>query len=241
MDSRIARGKPADYGQLILKRRARLTAECVDLEAKTILDFGCGNGAQTIEYASLKSEIIALDINETNLSILEQYNADYNITNIKPTLYDGSTIPLKDKSVDLVMSYEVLEHVGDEDVAMKEIHRVLKDDGEIVFSVPNKWWIFETHGAHLPLLPWNRVPLFSWLPKFIHQRFAKARIYTKNDMKHICYRQHFKIQRMDYITAPMDVVKNEMIKKFLRRYIFVSDTTRLPFLSTAILVHAKKE
>ena len=34
-----------------------------------------------------------------------------------------------------------------------ECLRVLKPGGRFIISVPNKWWIFETHGADLPLLP----------------------------------------------------------------------------------------
>ena len=45
----IARGKPADYGQEIVKRRFRLTAQRLELGNKTVLDFGCGNGALALE------------------------------------------------------------------------------------------------------------------------------------------------------------------------------------------------
>lgn len=241
MKNKVARGKPADYGQFILKRRSRLTQNCVSLEGKTILDFGCGNGAQTIEFANLNAQIIALDIDEVDLNHLSEYLRDSDIENIKAVKYDGTTIPLEDNSVDIVLSYEVLEHVGDEALALSEIHRVLKDDGEIVFSVPNKWWIFETHGAYLPYLKWNRVPLFSWLPRFIHQRYAKARIYTKADIRKILLQSHFIVNNLYYITAPMDVVKNRFLKNILRRFVFLNDVTKLPFLATAILVHAKKK
>ncbi len=241
MQNKVAVGKPADYGQLILKRRAQLTLECVDLTGKRIIDFGCGNGAQTIEFASLDASITALDINQSSLKILSDYLINNKIKNIDPRQYDGESIPLDDNSVDIVLSYEVLEHVGDEDRSMAEIHRVLRDGGEIVFSVPNKWWIFETHGAYLPLLPWNRVPFFSWLPKIIHQRYSKARIYTKGDMRRLLGKHGFSIKQQVYITAPMDVVKNATVQGFLRKYIFKSNTTAVPFLSTAILIHATKQ
>ena len=83
---------------------------------------------------------------------------------------------------DRIISFEVIEHLSNES-GVQYYFDSLKDDGILAITVPNKWWIFETHGANLPLLPWNRVPFFSWLPKFIHERFANARIYTKKRIK----------------------------------------------------------
>ena len=58
---------------------------------------------------------------------------------------------------DRLISFEVIEHLpGEEGVA--NYSKSLKMGGIAAISVPNKWWIFETHGAKLPLLPWNRVP-----------------------------------------------------------------------------------
>src|SRR5207247_1410784 len=102
-------------------------------------------------------------------------------------------------------------------------------------SVPNKAWIFETHGARLPLLPWNRVPFFSWLPKSIHDRYANARIYSKREITGILSKHHLNIKHAEYITAPMDVVSIGWLKRFLRSTVFVNDTTPIPFFSTSIL------
>ena len=239
-ESVIARGKPADYGQEIVKRRCRLTKNQVRLNDKIVLDFGCGNGAQTIEFAGSSCKFFAVDIEYEDLQTLAQYLSAQNFRGIIPIQYNGESLPLASNSVDLAISYEVLEHVNDEAAALNEIHRVLKTNGEIVFSVPNKGWIFETHGAYLPLLPWNRVPFFSWLPYSIHRRFAKARIYRKRDIITLLQAHSFEIVKTRYIMAPMDVVKNSLLKRFLRKLIFGRDTTTCSFLSTAILVHARK-
>ncbi len=110
----------------------------------------------------------------------------------------------------------------------------------MVISVPNKWWIFETHGARLPLLPWNRVPFFSWLPRVIHERYAYARIYTKSRIIRVLQKAGYEILRVVYVTAPMDVLKKGRLKQFLLKYIFKNDSTNIPFKSTSILVVARK-
>ena len=237
---RIARGKPAEFDQEIVKRRFRLTKQFENLSNKTILDFGCGNGAQTVQFADAGAKIIAIDIDKSDLTTLSNYCRENGLKNILTSLYDGQKLPVCSASVDLAVSYEVLEHVENEAQALREIRRVLKPNGKVIFSVPNKGWIFETHGAYLPFLPWNRVPFFSWLPRSIHSRFAKARIYRKKDIQEVFTRNGFKLLRMEYITAPMDVVKNPTLKRFLKNYIFKEDVTPFFFLATAILVHGQR-
>src|SRR5690606_1113880 len=97
-------------------------------------------------------------------------NCEFNILNIEKTK------PVK--QYDRIISFEVIEHLTSED-AVQFYYESLKPGGLMAISVPNKWWIFETHGAKLPLLPWNRVPFFSWLPTPIHEKWANARIYTR--------------------------------------------------------------
>lgn len=236
----IARGKPAAYGQEIVRRRFRLAQKLSSFTNKTVLDFGCGNGAQTVQFAESGCKIFAVDIDEEDLHTLRRFINENHTRALQPVRYDGAHLPFASASVDLALSFEVLEHVPDETVALNEIHRVLKPRGEIIFSVPNKGWIFETHGAHLPLLPWNRVPFFSWLPHFIHRRFAKARIYRRRDIVRLLHRHGFEILRTQYVTAPMDVIQSPRLKQLARRLFFREDTTRWSFLATAILVHAKK-
>ena len=237
----VARGKPADYGQEIVKRRSRLTKALINLKEKKVLDFGCGNGAQTVELLDAGCNIVAIDIDRRDLEEFSAYLKNERIDSVLPVQYNGGVLPIRDSSVDAVVSYEVIEHVQSEAEALQEIHRVLKPAGEVVMSVPNKAWVFETHGAYLPLLPWNRVPFFSWLPRWIHRRYAKARIYKRSEIIRLLRSHSFDVVDTAYITAPMDVAKPAWLKQLLRATLFSGDTTTVPFLATAILVHAKKK
>ncbi len=235
----VARGKPAGYGQEILRRRRRLTASLVPFEGRTVLDFGCGNGAQTLELSGAQRRLIAVDIDLDDLSILRAAAGPSDA--IFPVLYDGSDLPLRDGSVDAAVCYEVLEHVPNEALALAEIRRVLKPGGDFLLTVPNKWWIFETHGAALPLLPWNRVPFFSWLPGPFHRRFAYARIYRKKDIVRLLTRNGFSVHAVLYVRAPMDALGNSWLRDVLRAGPFSRDSTRCPWMATAILLHCRKE
>jgi 2-polyprenyl-3-methyl-5-hydroxy-6-metoxy-1,4-benzoquinol methylase len=212
----------------------------MQFEDKVVLDFGCGNGAQTLSFAQHQCRIIAADISQSNLQALAEEVKRESLTTVLPILYDGLHLPLARESIDLLLSFEVLEHVQSESATLDEFSRVMRPGAEAILSVPNKAWIFETHGAHLPLLPWHRVPFVSWLPSSIHRRIARARIYRKRDIRELLSAHGFEILATSHITAPMDAVRSPWVQRFLRKSIFRNDLTSIPFLATSILVHFRK-
>jgi SAM-dependent methyltransferase len=237
----IARGKSAGADDLIIERRHRLARGFIDRRGGTLLDFGCGTGAQTLLFAPDFDRIIGIDVDETSIRTFRRAIEERGLrAKVEAVQYDGTSLPVADASVDFAVSFEVLEHVLDERRALAELHRVLKPGARLAMSVPNRWWIFETHGAALPLLKWNRVPFFSWLPKPLHDRWARARIYSRGEIVRKLRDAGFEIHEAAYITAPMDVVKNPRIQNLLRTMVFRGDRTSCPFLSTAVLVMASR-
>jgi SAM-dependent methyltransferase len=235
----IARGKSAGASDLIIERRHRLAGELGAPRGGTLLDFGCGTGAQTLLFASGFNRIIGVDVDASSiLKFQESIQRAGLERRVEALQYDGRTLPVADASVDFAISFEVLEHVHDERRALEELHRVLKPGARLVMSVPNRWWVFETHGAALPLLKWNRVPFFSWLPRPLHDRWARARIYSRREIVNKLRHAGFQVHTAIYITAPMDVVGNPQLQSVLRRVVFRGDRTRVPFLSTAVMVMA---
>lgn len=208
----------------------------------TLLDFGCGTGAQTLLFLNDVDRIVGVDVDTTSIEKFHQTIETRNLgVRLEAIKYDGRTLPLADASIDFAISFEVLEHVQDERRALEELHRVLKPGARLAMSVPNRWWVFETHGAALPLLKWNRVPFFSWLPKPLHDRWARARIYSRREIVRKLHEAGFHIEDSCYITAPMDVVKNPKLQQFLRESVFHGDRTTVPVLSTAVLVVAARK
>lgn len=237
----LAGGKPASAHDFILLRRERIVRAALPLSGAVLLDFGCGNGAQTRSFFRDFPTVIGADV---NAAFLREFQAkarlEDGIHRPNAVQYDGRTLPIADGSVDVVVSFEVLEHVEDDHRALQEIHRVLKPGGHVAISVPNRWWIFETHGARLPWLAWNRVPFFSWLPRAVHDRYAHARIYRRREIVRMLEEHGFCVLESAYVTAPMDVVRWEPLRDALRSTVFGSDRTTLPFKATAIFVAATK-
>ncbi len=241
MPANLAAGRPAGENDLIIVRRHRLVRTLAPESTGVLLDFGCGNGAQTLLFGNDFPVIIGLDIGIGLLGELRGGAVKRGLSDvILPVNYDGDNIPLADGSVDFAVSFEVIEHVKREAPVLAELARVIRPGGTLALSAPNRWWIFETHGANLPLLPWNRVPFFSWLPKKIHDRWARARIYTRKEICRKVAGAGFEILDSAYITAPMDVIGWRPLRKALRSTLFRNDRTRAPWMSTAILVVARR-
>jgi SAM-dependent methyltransferase len=235
-----ASGKPAEHGHFLLERRARLVRPCIPAGASVALDFGCGNGAQSVLFRDCFDTLFGADIDE---SYLEHFAAAAQAPGravMTPLFCRDGVVPLPDGAVDCLLSFEVLEHVEDEALALREWRRLLRAGGKLIVTVPNRWWIFETHGADLPLLRWNRVPFYSWLPRRLHDRHARARIYRQRDIIQRLDQAGFRVETACRVTAPMDVVSWRPLRNLLRRTIFRRDSTRVPMLATAILVVAHR-
>lgn len=235
-----ATGVPASGGQFILERRARLVRGLMP-RGGHLLDFGCGNGAQTLHFAEDFDEVTGVDIAEDYLADFRGAIAARGLGGRFRTLATGGgPVPLPDASVDVLTSFTVLEHVPDEMAVLAEFRRLLKPGGRLVLTVPNKWWIFETHGADLPLLPWNRVPLVSWWPRHLHDRWARARIYRRRDILALLAAAGFEPDRSFRMTAPLDVIRWKPLRDLLRRTVFRPDRAPIPILATEIVVAATR-
>lgn len=92
------------------------------------LDIGCGSKP----YSNLlhTESYIGMDVEVTG----------HNHLNSKiDVFYDGVNIPFSDNYFDSIVCFEVLEHVFNADMFLKEAFRVLKPGGKAIFTVPFIW------------------------------------------------------------------------------------------------------
>lgn len=234
-------GRPADFDDKIVQRRLNLVNKIPGFTSKdlTLLDIGCGNGASMFGLADKMKNCLGLEITTEHLPEFDCHKNKNNITNCEYRVFDIEKHSLT-KEVDRIISFEVIEHLEDEYAGLTGYYKSLKKGGLMAISVPNKWWLFETHGAKLPFLPWNRIPFFSWLPRFIHEKYANARIYSKKRIVDLLERHEFTIISIEYVTAPMDVLPKGKFKDFVVKHFFNNDTTKIPFKAVSIFVVAEK-
>ena len=98
-----------------------------------ILELGCGAGRGMELVAAACADYTGID---KNTELLKQHTQTYpNFTflnqNIPP--FEG----IEDNTFDFVISFQVIEHIQDDALFLKEIHRVLKPSGKAIISTPN--------------------------------------------------------------------------------------------------------
>ena len=233
-------GKPADDEDRIISRRIEILEHYPEFFNKQMscIEVGCGTGVTINRVAKRFKQVLGIDIYDYSAEFQKnQIKYDANNSIFRKLDLESETLS---ETYDRLISFEVIEHLRDEK-SVSAYYQALKPGGMAAISVPNKWWIFETHGAKLPVLPWNRVPFFSWLPRGIHEKYANARIYTKERIIRLLESHGFTVIDHCYVTAPMDVLRDGRIKRFLVKNVFRKNTTQLPFLSTSIFVIAQKK
>jgi len=125
-----------DVQELVLKDK-KLEKILKDSQVKICLEFGCGNGRMTEFLAKIFKKVYALDISKEMIESAKRRlsqinNISYLIDNNK------DKINLKDNSIDFIFSYIVFQHLPSKEMikdALKEFHRILKDDGLIKIQV----------------------------------------------------------------------------------------------------------
>jgi ubiquinone/menaquinone biosynthesis C-methylase UbiE len=109
-------------------------------EGMSILEVGCGSGAFTISAArasGIKGEVYALDIQPRMLMQLKKKLSrpeNRDIKNIKLVEGDAHKLPFNDNSFDVVYTVTVLQELQDQNIALKEMKRVLKPGGILAIS-----------------------------------------------------------------------------------------------------------
>ena len=107
----------------------------------TILEIGSGRGTLLHQLRAEGFDVIGV---ETSASRIEESRQLYGPLPIEQI--SGTTLPFHDAQFDLVVSFDVLEHIADTDQHLAEVVRVLKPGGSYLLQTPNKWTnsVFET-------------------------------------------------------------------------------------------------
>lgn len=99
--------------------------------AMSIVDIGCGPGTITAGLARLVTpgRVIALDSSAEVLAEAEQLAAENGLTNIEFAVADVHRLEQADNTFDVAHAHQVLQHVADPVLALREMRRVCKPGG----------------------------------------------------------------------------------------------------------------
>jgi SAM-dependent methyltransferase len=122
---------------------------------RTIVDFGCNDGAISAEYLRRgAARVIGVDIDEAAIQRARALHQDDRIVFVQNTV---SSIPLEDRTVDAVISYDVFEHVSQLTTIVKEIYRILTYGGQALIGTWSWRHPFAPHLWAVMPVPWAHV------------------------------------------------------------------------------------
>ena len=123
-------------GTIALEHLHRYAFACESVEGKDVLDIASGEGYGSEMLSRNAKHVYGVDIDQH--SVVHAQNK-YKLENLQFQVGSCTEIPLTDASVDIVVSFETIEHITDHDRMMCEVKRVLRPGGTLIISSPEKY------------------------------------------------------------------------------------------------------
>jgi 2-polyprenyl-3-methyl-5-hydroxy-6-metoxy-1,4-benzoquinol methylase len=158
------------------------------LPGRRILDLGGGMGGTSVALALAGAAPLAFEYNRAYCDIIRLRAARYNLA-LPVVSGAGERLPFADASFDLLICWDVIEHVQDPERLLAELARVLRPGGRALITVINRFAFRDPH-YHLPLL--------NWLPR----RLAEALIARRGRHKGGDFSDRQTLSEMHYYTMP---------------------------------------
>lgn len=166
-----ANGQPGttDYiRRLTAARRAYAPWMAADLgyagcRGLRVLDVGCGQGIDLVEYASAGADAVGVDLTPRHVELAREHLAALSL-NGTVVRADAEALPFDDDCFDHVSSNGVLHHTPDMPAALREIRRVTKP------------------GAAAVVIVYNRQSLHYWVDQVLLNGLIRRRLLRKRGM-----------------------------------------------------------
>ena len=111
-----------------------------------VLDIGCGKKP----YEDL---IMGIDAVKSYTGV--DIEGEYSKKGKPDILWDGNILPIESKQYDIVVCFEVIEHVMDISNILKESHRVLRNNGTIIITSPFVWPLHDEPNDYFRYTPFS--------------------------------------------------------------------------------------
>jgi len=130
------------YGEHIVRYQAAVEL----VKDKVVLDIASGSGYGTALLGNTAKKAYGVDLDPDAIKYAKK---NYGAKNVEFIKGNGEKIPLKDNTLDVVVSFETIEHIEAYESFMAEVKRVLKEDGLFILSTPNDVEFPETNHFHI--------------------------------------------------------------------------------------------
>src|SRR4030042_2212086 len=146
-----------------------------DIEGKSVLDIGIGEGFFSRLCLQKKAKTISLDFADPMIQYHKENNPDFTLVQA-----DAQYLPFKNESFDIVLALDVIEHLPSPPYFLNEVNRVLRKGGRLILITPNTGNIIEET---------LKIP-FRVLGKFFPIKMLKK------DVDHCTHMKEFSVQEL---------------------------------------------
>jgi ubiquinone/menaquinone biosynthesis C-methylase UbiE len=151
-----------------------------------VLDLGAGMGGFAVAMRRQGQRIVAFDYNFAYCEIARTRAKRYAL-NLAVLVGAGEALPFGDKSFHIVTCWDVLEHVQTPEHLLREISRVLDDDGIAFMTVINRYALVDPH-YHLRFV--------NYMPRPLGEKYISLRHRSKDSL----LQDRQKLSEMHYYT-----------------------------------------
>jgi SAM-dependent methyltransferase len=123
---------------IVARQIAKLNREKQQLK---ILNVGSGTGG-TVEILAQHGRVLNIDQSKEAVRLMQE-------SGYQALEMDGANTPLEKDQFDLVAALDVLEHIQDDESALREWQRLLKPGGYVLLTVPAYQWLWSGHDVSL--------------------------------------------------------------------------------------------
>lgn len=172
------------------------------IDRKVVLDFGCGSGYGTKMISANADHVIGVDISGDAVEFAKENYGAPNLDFLKIEPVENALLPFASDSFDVVLSFQVIEHVGNVDSYLAEIHRVLKPGGVFLCATPDR-----STRLFPKQKPWNMWHLHEYegqeLVRVMESRFCDVELFRMGGRKPVLDIEISRTRRLSWIMLPV--------------------------------------
>lgn len=127
---------PSISGEIRLEHYHRYALCAALARSKTVLDLACGDGYGSALLGAVANSVIGVDLDS---KVIEHARGAYGrMTNLTFECCSAVSTGFGSSQFDLIVSFETIEHLSEQTEMLAEIRRLLKPDGLLIISSPNR-------------------------------------------------------------------------------------------------------